>query len=99
MELIERLRPPLVVDLHSPLELLLVRRAAPAALVELLSRAANLPVIDEIEGCPGAFDDWLDERGIPAIVYEIEQGGLPEICARHLPGLTALVRGDAVSSR
>ena len=29
MELIERLRPPLVVDLHSPLELLLVRGAAP----------------------------------------------------------------------
>ena len=99
MELIEHLRPPLVVDLHSPLELLLVRRDAPGALVELLSRTANLPVIDEIEGCPGAFDDWLDERGIPAIVYEIEQGGLPEICARHLPGLTALVRGGAVSSR
>ena len=52
-------------------------------------------MIDEIEGCPGAFDDWLDDRAIPAIVYEIEQGGLPEICARHLPGLTALLRADA----
>ena len=61
------------------------------------SRAsAGLPVIDEIEGCPGAFDDWLDDNGIPAIVYEIEQGGLPEICARHLPGLEALLRGVAV---
>ncbi len=94
IELIERLRPPLVVDLHSPLELLLVRGEAPRAIVEMLGRSANLPVIDEIEGCPGAFDDWLDESAIPAIVYEIEQGGLPEICARHVPGLTALLRAD-----
>ena len=95
MDLIERLRPPLVVDLHSPLECLLVRGETPAATVELLSDSARLPVIGEIEGCPGAFDDWLDESGIPAIVYEIEQGGLPGICARHLPGLEALVRGTA----
>jgi protein MpaA len=89
--LIERLRPPLVIDLHSPLEVLLVRRGAPAAVVDLLCRSARRSVIDEIEGCPGAFDDWLDDNGIPAIVYEIEQGGLPEICARHLPGLKALL--------
>ena len=91
MALIERLRPPLVIDLHSPLETLLVRTDVPAAIVELLAEAAGLEVIDEIEGCPGAFDDWLDDEGIPAIVYEIEQGGLPEICARHLPGLEALL--------
>jgi murein peptide amidase A len=94
MALVERLRPPLVIDLHSPLECLLVRRSAPPEIVELLTAAAQMPVIDEIEGCPGAFDDWLDERGIAAIVYEIEQGGLPEICARHLPGLEALLRGE-----
>jgi protein MpaA len=91
IDLIERLRPPLVIDLHSPLELLLVRRGAPAEIVDLLCRSARLSAIDEIEGCPGAFDDWLDENDIPAIVYEIEQGGLPEICARHLPGLRALL--------
>jgi murein peptide amidase A len=95
IELIERLRPRLVVDLHSPLELLLVRGEAPAAIVDLLARSANLPVTGEIAGCPGAFDDWLDDNAIPAIVYEIEQGGLPEICARHLPGLKALLRAEA----
>jgi murein peptide amidase A len=94
MELVERLRPPLVVDLHSPLELLLVRGGAPPAAVELLSASAGLSVTDELPGCPGAFDDWLDDRGIPAIVYEIEQAGLPAVCARHLPGLSGLVRGD-----
>lgn len=95
MELVERLRPPLVVDLHSPLELLLVRGEAPPDVVDLLSASASLPVTDELAGCPGAFDDWLADRAIPAIVYEIEQAGLPEVCARHLPGLMRLVRGDA----
>lgn len=95
MDLVERLRPPLVVDLHSPLELLLVRGDVSPAAVELLAASASLHVTDELPGCPGAFDDWLADRAIPAIVYEIEQAGLPEICARHLPGLTSLVRGDA----
>jgi protein MpaA len=92
IELVERLRPPLVVDLHTTLELLLVRRGAPASVIELLSDSADLPVVDELPGCPGAFDDWLEERGIPAIVYEVEQTGLPAVCARHLPGLEALFR-------
>jgi protein MpaA len=96
IELVERLRPPLVVDLHTPLELLLVRPGVSASVVELLSRSANLPVVDELPGCPGAFDDWLDERGIPAIVYEVEQAGLPAVSTRHLAGLEALLRGDGV---
>jgi murein peptide amidase A len=94
MALVERLRPALVVDLHSPLETLLVRTGVPPGVVGSLAEAAGLDVIDEIDGCPGAFDDWLDEQGIPALVYEIEQGGLPEICARHLPGLERLLRGE-----
>jgi protein MpaA len=97
MDLIERLRPALVVDLHSPLELLLVRGGVRAPVVELLSGSANLPVVNEIPGCPGAFDDWLEERAIPAVVYEIEQAGLPAVCVRHLPGLEALLRADPVT--
>ena len=58
-----------------------------------LSRAADLPVVDGVGGpCPGAFDDWLVEVGIRAIVYEVEHAGLPALCTRHLPGLEALVR-------
>jgi len=96
IELVEQLRPALVVDLHSPLELLLVRRGVPPPVVELLSDSASLSVVDELPGCPGAFDDWLEERGFPAIVYEIEQAGLPAVCARHLRALEALLRGEAV---
>jgi protein MpaA len=96
MELVERLQPPLVIDLHSPLECLLVRHGVPEEAVELLTTSADLPVIDGIEGCPGAFDDWLDERGIPSVVYELEQAGLPAVCARHLPGLEAVVRSGSL---
>jgi hypothetical protein len=61
--------------------------------VRRLAESAEVPVVDELPGCPGAFDDWLDDLGIPAIVYEVEQAGLPALCVRHLPGLQAVLRG------
>lgn len=92
--LIERLDPPLVVDLHSPLELIFGRGDVPAELTAELARSAGMPAQDEFEGhCPGAFDDWLFERGTPVLVYEIEHDGLPALCKRHVPGLEALLRG------
>lgn len=91
--LIERLDPPLVVDLHSPLELIFVRGDVPSGLIGRLAAAADLPYQNQFVGhCPGAFDDWLTERGTPVLVYEIEHDGLPALCKRHLPGLEALLR-------
>ena len=91
--LIERLEPPLVVDLHSPLELIFARGDVPSEVTDGLAGSANLPAQDEFEGhCPGAFDDWLSERDTPVLVYEIEHAGLPALCKRHLPGLQALLR-------
>ena len=91
--LIERLEPPLVVDLHSPLELIFVRGGFPADVTQRLASSAAIPAQDEFEGhCPGAFDDWLTERGTPVLVYEIEHAGLPALCKRHLPGLEQLIR-------
>jgi protein MpaA len=91
--LVERLRPPFVVDVHSPLELIYVRGDVPPEATAKLEGATGIVAQDEMEGhCPGAFDDWLIERGIPVIVYEIEHDGLPALCKRHLPGLEALLR-------
>ncbi len=96
MALVERLAPALVVDLHSPLELILDRGSAPREVVSRLAASAGLAVERELDGpCPGAFDDWLTERGVPALVYEVEHAGLPALCARHLPGLEALLRGSS----
>ena len=93
--LIERLRPPLVLDIHSPLELVLPLGDVPTRLVESLSLAAGLPVVEGLGApCPGAFDAWLVEAGIPGIIYEVEHAGLPALCARHLPGLQALMRSN-----
>ena len=92
--LIERLEPPLVVDIHSPLELIYVRGDVPAEVTAKLAGPSGIPAQYEMEGhCPGAFDDWLIEHGIPVIVYEIEHAGLPALCKRHLPGLEALLQG------
>ena len=44
MALVERLQPPLVVDLHSPLELILVRGTPPAGVAEALGAAADVPL-------------------------------------------------------
>ena len=98
MALVEELQPRLVLDLHAPIELILVRAGVPPEPVELLATASGLRVVSELEvDSPGAFDEWLLEQGIPAIVYEVEHAGLPQLCLRHLPGLEALLRGDALS--
>ena len=94
MALVQELRPQLVLDLHAPIELILVREGVPREPVEQLASSAGLPVVSELPvGSPGAFDEWLLEQGIPAIVYEVEHAGLPQLCLRHLPGLEALLRG------
>ena len=96
MALVERLSPVLVLDLHSPLELILDRGSAPPEVVSRLAASAGLAVEQELDGpCPGAFDDWLTEHGVPALVYEIEHAGLPALCARHLPGLEAMLRASS----
>jgi protein MpaA len=95
MALVERLQPALVIDLHSPLELILVRGDAPADVVDALAKSANLKVESDLDSpCPGAFDDWLTEKGVPALVYEVEHAGLPDLCVRHLPALEALLRAS-----
>jgi len=94
MALVRELRPKLVLDLHAPIELILVRQGVPREPVDRLAESAGLPVVSELPlGSPGAFDEWLLEEGIPAIVYEVEHAGLPQLCLRHLPGLEALLRG------
>jgi protein MpaA len=93
MALVQRLRPELVLDLHTPLELILVRGEAPRTVIDHLAAAADMPVHSDLDSpCPGAFDDWLTEQGVPALVYEVEHAGLPALCERHLPGLEALLR-------
>jgi protein MpaA len=94
MALVQELQPTLVLDLHAPIELILARAGVPSEQVDQLAAAAGLRVVSELEvDSPGAFDEWLLEQRIPAIVYEVEHAGLPQLCLRHLPGLERLLRG------
>jgi protein MpaA len=97
MALVRELRPRLVLDLHAPIELILVREGVPDAPVQLLAESASLEVVFELPvPSPGAFDEWLAVEGIAAIVYEVEHAALPQLCRRHLPGLEALLRDSPV---
>ena len=92
--LTERLAPAWVVDVHAPLELILTSPGAPDAIVNGLAEAAGLHVERELAApTPGSMRDWLIDRGVASIVYEVEHAGLPALCSRHLPGLERLVRG------
>jgi protein MpaA len=100
LDLIERLGPALILDLHAPLELVLPTADAPMATVEELARRARLPVTMELGSrTPGALRDWCTDRGLPAITYEVEHAGLPALGERHLPALEWLVRGPRSSRR
>ncbi len=100
LDLIERLAPTLILDLHAPLELVLPTADAPLETVEELARRARLPITTELGSrTPGALRDWCADRGLPAITYEVEHAGLPALGARHLPALEWLVRGPRSSRR
>jgi len=95
LRLVDELDPALLLDLHSPLACLVPTAEAPAAVVEALSTSAELPVVPDVGSpTPGALRGWCAEVGRPAITYEVEHAPLPALCARHLPGLEALLRGE-----
>jgi predicted deacylase len=98
--LVERLSPELVLDLHAPLELVLTTPLVPEDVAGALAGAAGLKLTDELGSpVPGALRDWLSDRGIPCITYEVEHAGLPALFTRHLPGLTAFAGGAANGAR
>ena len=98
--LIERLEPELVLDLHAPLELVLTSPLVPDEIARELADAASLELTDELGSpVPGALRDWLADRGVPCITYEVEHAGLPALYARHLPGLVAFVTRTRAMSR
>jgi protein MpaA len=90
--LIEQLAPALILDLHSPLELIAPTPAADPMIVQRLAEAAELKIQPNIGSpTPGALRDWCADRGIAAITYEVEHAALPALCERHLPGLAMLL--------
>jgi murein peptide amidase A len=95
--LLEALEPALVVDLHTPLELLLVTDDVAPAIADALAARAGLDVHSDLgSATPGALRDWCADRRLACITYELEHAGMRQLCARHLPALADLVAGVLV---
>ena len=95
---LESLAPALVVDIHAPLELILITADVPGDLAEGIAAASGLRIETDLGSpTPGALRDWCADRHLAAITYEVEHAGLPALCARHLPALEAVVRGTLSS--
>jgi murein peptide amidase A len=91
---VEAVEPALVVDLHTPLELLLVTDDVPPALAGALAARTGLDVHADLgSAAPGALRDWCADRRLACITYELEHAGMRQLCARHLPALAALAAG------
>ena len=92
----ERLAPALILDLHAPLELVLTTPLVPEGVARALATASGMPLTDELGSpVPGALRDWLSDRGVACITYELEHAGLPTLHKRHLPGLAAFAQNGA----
>ena len=98
MALVEELRPRLVLDLHAPIELILVRAGAARAR-RPATESAGLRVVSGREvGSPGAFDEWLLEQGI-RIVYEVEHAACRSSASATCPGSSGCWRLATSGSR
>lgn len=92
-ELVNRLSPEIVLDLHSPLQILVASVHVPAAVASTLSELSGLRIVADVGSpVPGSLRDWLVDRGTPALTYELEHAGLPDLCTRHLAALEWYLR-------
>jgi protein MpaA len=93
--LVRDLRPRVVVDLHSPLALVLCRDGLGRGLAGALAERAGFEVHETLGlETPGTLDAWCADEGVASVVYEVEHAALPALCGRHLPPLEALVKGE-----
>ena len=92
MALVELLEPPLVVDLHSPLELILVRGDAGGG-GRGARRGGRSRGAHRARGRRARARSTTGsiERGTPPWSTRSSTPALPALCARHLPGLQALL--------
>lgn len=84
MELVERVSPELVIDLHTPLECVIAVSDAARAVGDHLAEPAGIPVVRELDGpTPGDSANWCESVGVTAVTYEFELAPMPALWARH----------------
>jgi protein MpaA len=92
MQLVERVAPEAVIDLHTPLECVLALDDAALELAEHLAEPAGLRIVRELDGpTPGDSATWCRSLGITAVTYELELAPVPQLWHRHAGALARCV--------
>jgi len=92
MELIERVGPTHVIDLHTPLECVLAFSDRSVELAEHIAEPSGIPVLREVEGTtPGDSATWVEASGAASMTYEFELAPMPALWVRHAESMTRCV--------
>ncbi|MCB0878137.1 MAG: DUF2817 domain-containing protein [Thermoleophilia bacterium] len=92
IELIERVRPELVIDLHTPLECVIAFSEAAVPSAEHLAEPTGIPVRRELDSpTNGDSARWCHEADAIAVTYEFELAPMPELWARHADAVTRCI--------
>lgn len=92
MQLVQRVAPEIVLDVHAPLDCVIAVSDRAAALAPHFAEPAGLPVVRQLEGpTPGDSASWCEEQGWTALTYEIELGPLPALWHRHRDALVRCI--------
>jgi protein MpaA len=84
MALIEDVQPEIVIDVHTPLECVIVFEDAAEAFAAHLAEPAGIPVERlSADETPGDSGTWVRGQGCMAVTYECELAPLPALWARH----------------
>lgn len=96
--LVERLRPAVVVSLHS--DLACVDDPRPSEAGRWLAARTGLPLVPDVGyPTPGSFGTWCRERGQDIVTLELERAGPQDLRRRHGPILADFLRGAALATK
>jgi protein MpaA len=91
-DLVLRVAPAAVIDLHTPLECVIATHERSEDLAHELAAHTGLPVRRHLASpTPGDAGTWCSEQGIAAVTYELEQAPLPELWHRHAAALASMI--------
>lgn len=92
MQLVERVQPELVIDVHGPLDCIIAISDRAAELAPHFAAPADLRIVRQLDSAtPGDSADWCERQGATAITYEIEHAALPDLWRRHQPALVRCI--------
>ena len=90
--LIERVAPEIVIDLHQPLDCIIAKSDAAAAVAEHLAAPAGMRIVRDLDGpTPGDSGQWCVDLGIVSVTYEFEPGNVPLLWHRHCEALASCI--------